>query len=77
MDFINIQEEYLSKNLQVSQNKIKDLLMRLEKLEILNYFPENNNSIITFFKHRLDVENLVISQEEIDERKNLDSRSSY
>lgn len=72
MDFINIQEEYLSKNLQVSQNKIKDLLMRLEKLEILNYFPENNNSIITFFKHRLDVENLVISQEEIDERKNLD-----
>ena len=49
-DYVKINENILAERSQTTEKKIKEILYRLEKLEIITYFPKNNALKLHIYK---------------------------
>jgi len=71
-DFVNINESTLAARSNTTELKIKEILIRLEQLEILNYSPKKQSTQITYLQNRVENKYLHISEEKLLERKNTE-----
>tara|TARA_B100000767_G_scaffold67728_1_gene64214 strand:- start:596 stop:2503 length:1908 start_codon:yes stop_codon:yes gene_type:complete len=81
-NYVIINEQEIAKRLNINSKEVVRLLNKLVQLEILNYTPKNNNSLITYLKPRKDTEKLYLDEKKWEERKKyekekLDKISSY
>ena len=67
---ININENILAARLKTTENKISESLLRLEKLEVLNYIPKKQGTQILYIQNRVENKYLVLSEEKLLERRN-------
>lgn len=70
-DFVAIDELMLAKRVKSSVEVIFKYLQRLNNLKIIRYIPQKNNPIVFYREERLTPENLYISKENYDFRKNM------
>lgn len=69
-DYVNINENILAARLKTTENKISESLLRLEKLEVLNYIPKKQGTQIVYMQNRVENKYLVLSEEKLQERRN-------
>lgn len=67
---ININENILAARLKTTEKKISETLLRLEKLEVLNYIPKKQGTQILYIQNRVENKHLVLSEEKLLERRN-------
>ena len=70
-DFVAIDELMLARRAKSSVEVIFKYLQRLNNLKIVRYIPQKNNPIVFYREERLSRENLYISRENYDFRKNM------
>lgn len=68
-EFVNINEIHLMNTFNISKEQLLVLLRRLEKLEVIEYLPENNKPQITFTSEILAANDMYISKEVYENRK--------
>lgn len=68
-DYVNIDENSLSKKANVDIQNVYDYLNKLKTLGILNYIPKKKNPFVVFTEERLDDKSLHISRENYKFRK--------
>jgi len=68
-DYVNIDENSLSKKANINIENIYKYLNKLNSLGILNYIPKKNNPFIVFTEERLDDKSLHLSKENYNFRK--------
>jgi ATP-dependent DNA helicase RecQ len=68
-NFTKIQESILAKRTQMTTHVVKGLLRKLEKMDILDYIPQNNNPKLLLLKARVDSKYISLSKETLDIRK--------
>ncbi len=73
-DFISINEEKISKTLNISLNKTVDLLNNLKKIKVISYQQKHNFPTIKFLQNRKDAKYLFINEKKLEQRKNNDNR---
>ena len=73
-DYVNINLSTLAVRANTTENNLHDILIRLEKLEILNYSPKKQATQITYLQNRVENKYLNISDNKLKERKNLELR---
>ena len=71
-DFIPINEEKISKTLNISLNKIVDLLNNLKKIKVISYQQKHNFPTIKYLQNRKDAKYLSINEKKLEQRKNND-----
>ena len=71
-DYVNINLSTLAVRANTTENNLHDILIRLEKLEILNYSPKKQATQITYLQNRVENKYLNISENKLEERKNLE-----
>ena len=69
-DFVNINESTIAARLNTTESNINDILIRLEKLEILQYSPKKHATQITYIQNRVENKYLNISEDKLQDRKN-------
>ena len=69
-DFVNINESTIAARLNTTESNINDILIRLEKLEILQYSPKKHATQITYIQNRVENKYLNISEKKLQDRKN-------
>ena len=69
-DFVNINESTIAVRLNTTESNINDILIRLEKLEILQYSPKKHATQITYIQNRVENKYLNISEKKLQDRKN-------
>lgn len=70
-EYVSIHENDLAKNLKSNISKVKDTLLRLQKLEVIDYIPKSNIPKITYTAQRLDQRQIRISKKNYLERKEI------
>lgn len=70
-DFLKISESYLAEGLKTSAKVVVDQLSHLDKLQIINYLPLNEQPQITFLLPRQDVDYLPVDKKMLRERREL------
>jgi len=73
-NFIIINEEQISKNYNTNEKNIKKLLIKLKKLEIIEYQQSNKLEQLTFLKPRKDLSYYHLDKNKWERRKNYDTR---
>ena len=73
-DFVNINLSTLAVRANTTENNLHDILIRLEKLEILNYSPKKQATQITYLQNRVENKYLNISENKLEERKILEEK---
>jgi ATP-dependent DNA helicase RecQ len=68
-NYIAINETELAKNLDSNRTKVIDTLVRLKKLEVIDYEPKGNLPKITYTRQRVD--KIHISKHHYQERKTI------
>lgn len=68
-DYIKIDEDTISKRLEVTKDKVITALNKLNKLSIIHYIPHSDSPKITFLHARIDERNLILSKEIYESRK--------
>lgn len=68
-DYIKINENILAERSQTTEKKIKEILCRLEKLEIITYFPKKQGSQITYLQNRIENKYLQLSEKKLIKRR--------
>ena len=68
-DYTVIQESILAKRLQITTKQVKEILLKLENLDILKYIPENNSPKLMLLTERLNPTKIIISKETFELRK--------
>lgn len=68
-DYVNIDENSLSKKASVDIQNVYDYLNKLKTFGILNYIPKKKNPFVVFTEERLDDKSLHISRENYNFRK--------
>ncbi len=68
-DYININEEELSRRALINKEETIRLLNTLDRLKILSYLPENDKPQLTFLEERLEISNFHIDRENLADRK--------
>jgi len=68
-DYVNIDENSLSKRANINIENVYKYLNKLNNLGILNYIPKKNNPFIVFTEERLDDKSLHLSKENYNFRK--------
>ena len=68
-DYTVIQESILAKRLQITTKQVKEILLKLENLDILKYIPENNSPKLMLLTERLNPKKIIISKETLELRK--------
>jgi ATP-dependent DNA helicase RecQ len=81
-DFVNISEDYLAKILNITPQKVYELLKELNQRNIINFIPKSKHPIIHFFVPRPDDISRLIDDVKINEHKQrivyrLESMLSY
>ena len=69
-----INEEKIAKNLKISIENVKKILVRLQQLEIINYQEQNNLSKVTFLQNRQELNSNHINIKKWKERKESDRK---
>ncbi len=67
--YINIDEDYIAKQLKTKVEVIYDLLQQLDKIKIVKYIPQRKIPFIIWTEERLEQKNLRISKENYEIRK--------
>ena len=67
--YVSINENELAKNLKSNKNKVIETLLRLQKLEVIDYIPKGTLPKITFTRQRID--HVHISKVHYEERKKI------
>ena len=67
--YVSINENELAKNLKSTKSKVVDTLLRLKKLEVIDYIPKGSLPKITYTQQR--VGNVQISKQHYLERKKI------
>ena len=67
--FVKIEEETLGKRAGISGEKMKELIKKMERLHIVNYFPKKRTPLLIMMEERIDQKNLRISPESYLDRK--------
>lgn len=70
-DFIDISESQIGKALKLSAKKIGDDLLKLGKLQMLNYEPASDKPQVTFVLSRQDHDHLPIDIKTLESRRKL------
>ncbi len=70
-EYVRIKEKDIARRLNISEDEVISLLKELEKLDLLNYIPQNDRPVLTFISSRVDAKTLYISPEHLAERKKL------
>ena len=73
-DYVNINLSTLAVRANTTENNLHDILIRLEKLEILNYSPKKQATQITYLQNRVENKYLNISENKLEERKILEEK---
>jgi ATP-dependent DNA helicase RecQ len=68
-NFTKIQESILAKRTQMTTHVVKGLIRKLEKMDILDYIPQNNKPKLLLLKARVDSKYISLSKETLDIRK--------
>ena len=68
-DYIKINENILAERSQTTEKKIKEILYRLEKLEIITYFPKKRGSQITYLQNRIENKYLQLTEKKLIKRR--------
>ncbi len=68
-NFTKIQENIIAKRTQLTTQEVKDFLFKLEKMDILDYIPQNSNPKLLLLKTRVDSKHISLSKETIETRK--------
>ena len=68
-NYVVINEKELATLLKITDDEIRNLLIKLVQLEIVKYRPKNNNAQITYLKQRKDIESLYLDEEKWKSRK--------
>ena len=68
-DFVNINEEIIATKMKTIKDKIKDILYKLQELEIVQYQPKKNITQITYLQNRVENEYLSISSKKLKKKK--------
>ena len=68
-NFTKIQENIIAKRTQLTTQEVKDFLIKLEKMDILDYIPQNSNPKLLLLKTRVDSKYISLSKETIETRK--------
>ena len=71
-DYININEKILAERIQTTEKKIKEILYRLEKLEIISYYPKKKGSQITYLQNRIENKYLQLPEKKLINRRESD-----
>ncbi|MAW31463.1 MAG: recombinase RecQ [Flavobacteriales bacterium] len=74
-EYSRINEKKIANELNISEEKVKDLLIRLDKLEILLYKKANSLPTISFLQPRLNIENIKLDYESYKRRKKIDYKN--
>ncbi|MBU46659.1 MAG: recombinase RecQ [Flavobacteriales bacterium] len=64
-----INEEKIATQLNSSVNNVREILIKLQQLDILEYQEENNLSQLTFLQVRQDLDHLQVNKKKWEERK--------
>ncbi len=67
--YTKINEKYLAKRANTTEDKIKHILRYLKKWGILNYIEASDSAKITFLEPRIPAKEVYISKENYDDRK--------
>ena len=67
---VNINENIIAARLKTTKNKISETLLRLEKLEVLNYIPKKQGTQIVYIQNRVKNKHLILSEKKLLERRN-------
>lgn len=68
-NFTKIQENIIAKRTQLTTQEVKDFLFKLEKMDILDYIPQNSNPKLLLLKTRVNSKHISLSKETIETRK--------
>ncbi len=68
-NYVNIDEEMLSKRAGIDKDRVLGFLKHLRKSKIIDYIPRNQTPFIYFSKERISPNRLKISKENYDYRK--------
>ena len=71
-DFTNIKESEISKKLYCSIEEVKKFLNQLHNQKLIHYIPKNKFPQINLLGRRIDSENIYISEENIQIKKDTD-----
>ena len=68
-DFVNINETLLAGRSKTNENKIIEVLKKLQELEVLDYLPKKQVTQIIYLQNRVDEKYLNLSQDKQKENK--------
>lgn len=68
-DFVAINEEMIAKKSNVDVELIKEMLQKLNNLNIVRYIPRKKTPLLIFIDERLEDKSLLISKENYEQRK--------
>ena len=69
-DFVNINETLIAGRSKTNENKIIEVLKKLQELEVLDYLPRKQGTQIIYLQNRVDEKYLHLSEDKQKERKN-------
>ena len=73
-DFVNINETLLAGRSKTNENKIIDVLEKLQELEILDYLPKKQGTQIIYLQNRVDERYLNLSEDKRKENKDSETK---
>ena len=73
-NYVVINEQEIATRFKITTEEVKQLLAKLVQLEIVKYVPKNNNTQITYLKHRKDIEFLYLNEEKWESRKQYEEK---
>ena len=68
-NFVTINESTIAARAKIKTEKAKDILSKLEELEIIKYIPQNDNFKILYLQNRVESKFLSLSKNKLEERK--------
>ena len=71
-DYLKIEELKISKFVNLSPESVKESLLRLKKLDVLDYTPQTENPKLTFITERKNTGELFVSTKRLDALKAAD-----
>ncbi|MBT7480959.1 MAG: RecQ family ATP-dependent DNA helicase [Flavobacteriales bacterium] len=69
-NYVTINEVTIAARAKITIEKAKDILSKLEELEIIKYVPQNENFKILYLQNRVDPKFLSVSEKKLEERQN-------
>jgi len=72
-NYVTINEVTIAARAKITTEKAKDILSKLEELEIIKYVPQNENFKILYLQNRIDSKFLSVSEKKLEERQNSET----